>query len=110
MQQNEKVLRMIGLARKAGKAVGGETETENAVRSGKAFLVFVAEDASDNTKKHFSDKCAYYKVPVRCLATKEELGKATGAAFRSSVAVCDPGFAEAIGKLLNMSGGKRIET
>ena len=50
-----KELSLLGLAAKAGKVVSGEFATENAVKSGKAFLVLTAEDASNNTRKKFND-------------------------------------------------------
>ena len=55
---------MLGLAQRAGKVASGEFSTEKAVKSKKAFLVVVASDASDNTKKMFSDMCTFYKVPI----------------------------------------------
>ena len=59
-----KELSLLGLAAKAGRVVSGEFATEKAVKAGKARLVLVAGDASDNSKKKFSDMCAYYKVPI----------------------------------------------
>lgn len=87
---------LLGLAAKAGKIVSGEFSVEKAVREGRAFLVIVAEDASDNTKKHFSDMCAFRKLPLRVLAEKELLGKWIGKGFRASLAVTDSGFADTI--------------
>ena len=55
MSQN-KALSMIGLATKAGKVASGEFCTEKEVKSGRAYLVIVADDASDNTKKKFQIK------------------------------------------------------
>ena len=55
---------MMGLAAKSGNVVSGEFSTEKAVKTGKAFLVIVADDSSDNTKKHFSDMTAFYEVPI----------------------------------------------
>ena len=72
-----KELSLLGLAAKAGRVVSGEFATEKAVKAGKARLVLVAGDASDNSKKKFSDMCAYYKVPIYLVGTKEELGGAT---------------------------------
>ena len=43
-----KVLSLIGLATKAGKTASGEFLTEREVKSGKAALVIVAGDASEN--------------------------------------------------------------
>jgi ribosomal protein L7Ae-like RNA K-turn-binding protein len=60
------------------------------------MLVIVAEDASDNTKKLFSDKCSFYEVPIYRFATKEILGHAIGKQERSSLAVCEAGLADKI--------------
>lgn len=94
-----KALSYIGLATKAGKTASGEFSTEKAVKSGKAFLVVVAEDSSDNTKKNFFNACAYYHVPICVLGTKEELGASTGKAMRASLAVLDEGLAKAFLKV-----------
>ena len=47
--QRDKVLSLIGLAMKAGKCASGEYMTESETKSGKAYLVVVAADASENT-------------------------------------------------------------
>ena len=92
---------MIGLAMKAGKVASGEFSTEKETKSGRAELVIVAEDASDNTKKKFSDMCKYYQVPFACYSQKELLGHGIGKEFRASLAVLDGGFAKAIEKQLD---------
>ena len=99
MKQN-KVLSMLGLAMRGRNLVSGEFQTEDAVKTGKAMLVNIAEDASANTKKLFHNKCSYYEVPVYEFGTKEELGHSIGKDFRSSVGVCDAGLADAIIKQL----------
>ena len=43
-----KIFSMVGLATRAGKTVAGEFSVEKAVRTGKAFLVLVSHEASDN--------------------------------------------------------------
>ena len=50
-----KIFSSLGLATKAGKTQSGEFCTEKSVKSFQAFLVIVAEDASDNTKKMFTN-------------------------------------------------------
>ena len=57
----DKTLSMLGLAQKAGKVASGEFSTEKAIKSGKASIVIVADDSSDNTKKMFKKMCDYYK-------------------------------------------------
>ena len=97
----DKVLSLLGLFRKSGKVVSGEFSCEKAVKEKKAYLVIVAEDASDNTRKLFSDKCRSYDVPCFIYGTKSSLGKALGVAERASAAVLDEGMAKAvISKLL----------
>ena len=70
-----KELSLLGLAAKAGRVVSGEFATEKAVKAGKARLVLVAGDASDNSKKKFSDMCAYYKVPIYSGGNKGGVGR-----------------------------------
>ena len=96
-----KVLSLIGLATKAGKTASGEFLTEREVKSGKAALVIVAGDASENTKKKFQNMCDYYKVPIYFYEDKDTLGHAMGKQFRASLAVLDEGFAKGIRKHLD---------
>lgn len=95
MIQN-KALSMISLATKAGKTVSGEFCTEKEVKTGRAALVIVAGDASENTKKKFRNMCDYYHVPIYFYEDKDTLGHAMGKEFRASLAVLDAGFAEGI--------------
>ena len=99
MNQN-KVLQMLGLAKRAGKVASGEFMTEKSVKEGKAYLVFVAVDASANTKKEFHNMCEFYKVPIYEYGNKEELGHAIGNEIRASLAITNEGFAQAILKHL----------
>lgn len=99
----DKVLSLIGLATRAGRAVSGEFMTERETKSGKASLVIVAEDASENTKKKFQDMCKYYKVPIIFYQDKDTLGHAMGKAFRASLAIVDEGFAKEIQKQLKQN-------
>ena len=98
----DKVLSYLGLAMRGHNLVSGEFQTEDAVKSGKALLVIMAEDASENTKKLFHDKCSYYEVPVYVYGTKQSLGGAIGKDLRSSLAVTDQGLAQAIEKTLKL--------
>ena len=99
MKQN-KILSLLGLATRASAVSSGEFMTEKAVKEGRARLVIVGTDASDNTKKNFLNMCTNYHVPCFFYATKEELGHAMGKEMRASLAVTDEGFAKnLIGKL-----------
>ena len=94
MSQN-KALSMIGLATKAGKVASGEFCTEKEVKSGRAYLVIVADDASD---KKFQNMCDFYQVPIYFYKDKDTLGHAMGKEFRASLVILDEGFAKGIRK------------
>ena len=110
MDNRQKALNLIGLATKAGKTASGEFSTEKAIKTGKAHLVVVSEEASDNTKKMFMNMCTYYKVPICYFGGKGELGHAMGKEQRASLAVVDEGFAGAIVKQMNTIGGSEYES
>lgn len=109
--KQDRVLSLLGLAMRGRNLVSGEFQTLEAIKKGSAMLVVIAEDASDNTKKLFTDKCSYYGVRLVCFGTKEGLGRAVGKDFRSALGVCDAGLADAIVRKLGeeqgaVSGGK----
>lgn len=111
-QDNEaakkKVLSMLGLAARSRNVASGGFATENAVKSGKAYLVIIPEDASDNTKKKFRNMCEFYEVPFYQFGEKEMLGHSMGKQERTSLAVMNEGFADSIRKHLNDLGiGRR---
>jgi len=93
---------------RAGKVVSGEFSTEKAIKTGKAFLVIVAEDASANTKKSFTDSCTYYQVPLRIYGTKEELGHHIGKQMRASLAVTDEGFGRELARKIDMQNNMEV--
>ena len=79
----------------------GEFSTEKSIKSGRSRLCIVASDASEATKKRFSDMCAYRKVPFMiCESDKEELGHTAGRQMRASASVEDAGLARNIADLI----------
>ena len=93
---HDNILLTLGLAKKSRNIVSGEFSTENAIKRRKAFLVIVATDASDNTKKKFTDKCSFYNVPLFFYSDKESIGRALCLEMRTSVAVTDAGLANTL--------------
>ena len=64
----DKVYSLLGLAVRSRNVVTGNFSTEKAVKKGKAEMVIVSEDASDNTVKMFRNMCDFLRsayVPVR---------------------------------------------
>ena len=61
---NHKILSLLGLAARSRNLVSGEFAVEKSVKSGHAYLVLAAKDASENTKKMYQNMCEYYHVPL----------------------------------------------
>ncbi len=92
--KNEKWMSLLGLANRARKVISGEELVIKEIRSGRAELVILAKDASNNTSKKVQDKCRYYDVPVVFAETREMLGQAIGKEARVVVAITEAGFAK----------------
>ncbi len=86
---------------KSGNISSGEFSTEKAIKSMTAFLVIVAKDASENTRKKFHNMCTFYEVPIYEYGTIEELGHAIGKDYRAMLAINDEGLAKAVIKNIN---------
>lgn len=104
----DKTLGLIGLAKRAGRLVCGESAVKEGVRFGKARLVIIASDASDNTQKNISDSCKYYDVNYYIAYDKDTLGHAVGNSYNAAIAITDEGFAKSIEKNLQsiINGGE----
>ncbi len=92
----DKVLGLIGLAKKAGRLSSGSEPCEEAVRRGISKLVIIAADISDNGLKAICDCCKHYGTKYITYATKTELGAALGFELRAVISINDEGFARAI--------------
>ncbi|MDF2668289.1 MAG: ribosomal protein L7ae [Paenibacillus sp.] len=90
---NPKFASYLGLAMRAGKLVTGDENVLKAIRSKKAALVIMAEDASPNTLKKFRDKCNSYEIRLIECGNREALGAAIGKEERVLIAVLEAGFA-----------------
>jgi len=96
---SNKIYSFLGLCTKAGKLSSGDETCEKLIKSLKACLVIIAEDASDNTVKKFSNMSEYRQVPLRVFGEKQLLGKFTGKETRAVLVISEDGFAN---KLIGM--------
>lgn len=69
--------------------LSGEFSCKKAVLDNSAYLIIVAKDASDNTKKLFKDKCTYRNVQCIVWGEKEKLGNILGKDQRAVIAILD---------------------
>ena len=96
---NQKLLSLIGIARKAGRLSLGNDAAIEAIREGKARLVILAKDLSPRTARGIQFAAEEEGVLwIKALETMDEismaLGKRTGI-----VAVNDAGFAKKLAAL-----------
>ena len=93
----DKSLNYLALARKAGCAELGEEPVGAMSRTGKAYLILVASDASDHTwrrAKSFAAGTAQQTLRVRF--TKDEMGFAIGRTSLAIAAITDAALALAL--------------
>lgn len=107
--ETDDALLFLGLCRRAGALVTGEEGVLNALASGEAKLVLMAHDASDNTRKRFTNKCASRRVELVTYGTGETLGRAVGKNVTMVTAVLDEGFARGIRKKTGQPEGQEEE-
>ena len=97
----DKALKLIGLMRRANAIQIGETNTGITVRNGKAKLLLIAKDASENARHRAENFAAGRNVEIVCLPyLKEEISESVGLPGCSMAAVTDIGFANALMKIL----------
>ena len=89
------VLSLLGLAARARKITCGDILLKD-IRARRVFLVLIADDASDNTKKKYTDKCSYYHIDHMIVGNIDELSLAIGKDNRVAVGIKDQGFANKI--------------
>lgn len=90
--ENNKALRLIGLATRAGKVITGIDLCEKAVKSKKAELGIVTKETAQSTIDIFKNT----DIPLIYVESIEKLSKFTGKENRSVAVVTDKGFKDAI--------------
>lgn len=90
-----KLFQNLGLARRAGKIVTGETAM-TAIKEQKAMLVLIASDAAERTKSRILEKCRFYCIRTKFVEDSVNLAQSIGKENCMFVAVLDEGFARII--------------
>ena len=86
-----KILNLLGLAKKARKLVLGTDTSVAMLKSNKLTLLVIATDASDSTYDKLEKKAYFYHK-----FTTEELSNALGVNQVKVIGITDAGFASAI--------------
>lgn len=92
------ILNNLGLCNRAGKLIHGSDSVIEGIKASKVKYVFLASDASINTKKRIKDKANFYSVEVSEEFTSDELSKAIGKNGRMVIGIIDAGFLKILKK------------
>ena len=107
MDLNERILGIIGLARRAGKLAVGEAAVKDAIRRSRAQLVIISEDASENTKKSVKNSCAFYNIDYVEAGNMIETGRFAGVRAAAAVSLNDYNFAKAVSDKISQGQNDR---
>ena len=99
-RKEQKILSFLGLATKAGRTISGSDAVAEAIVRECAYLVLVAEDASEGTAEKIAFLSRQSGISFCRFSTREQLGKFMGKADRAVAAVTDEGFADRLIQLL----------
>jgi ribosomal protein L30E len=93
----DKALNYLALARKGSMAELGEEPVGDMARTGKAYLIMVASDASDHTWRRAKSYAAGTEQQcIRVRFTKDEMGFAVGRTALAIAAITDCALALAL--------------
>ncbi len=101
----ERILQLIGLAKRAGKITAGTELVEKEISRGRAKLLILATDISPEVKKNLLYICEKAQIASIILCDKITLGLCIGKGQRVALAIQDRGFADAIMKEVRKSNG-----
>ena len=92
----DKVLRYLGLAKRAGAVVSGVNTCTFTMNRGKARLVILAEDISEGSEKKIMKEVRRNQTVFVKYGLIEDLSHAVGQSDRSVFAITDDQFAKTI--------------
>lgn len=87
---NNKFLQFLGIIKKSGNLTEGYNKCEEIIKVGKAKLIILSDDVSDNTRNKFENYSIRYEVPIiKNGFLSEDLGKILGREKVKVVCVID---------------------
>lgn len=89
---------LLGISAKAGKVISGTDIVVEAIKNREVFLVIVAEDTSEKTKKNIKFYCDKYQIEMYIYGNIFENSKAIGKQNRGIIAIKDENLSKAIKK------------
>ena len=87
---------MLGIGKKAGYILSGETACTQDIKRKKTSLLILAEDSSENTKNNFLKLCKKHNVKYIITGEKRKLGHAIGKDLTAMISIRNQSFSDAI--------------
>lgn len=94
----DKILNNLGLCQRANGLISGEENVLTEISNGRVFYLFLANDASANTKKKIMDKARYYNLEVNLDYSSSELSHSIGKINRMVIGIVNKGFIKILKK------------
>ena len=96
----EKILSLLGFAKKAGKLVTGTNAVLRSILYGDAYLVIITDDAGNSVKDKFKRICLENDVKLYVLGNSSDLERATGEKNKVIYSVTETGFSNKLVQLI----------
>jgi len=91
-EREQRILQLVGLAQRAGRAAVGTQAVRDAARNGDLSLVVLARDATDNARRRLGALSGDVAVPIIRAGSGGALGHAAGRNGAVVVGIRDRGF------------------
>jgi len=96
-QVRERILNLLGMARKSSNVVSGSTLVLSSLgKSERIALVLLAEDISPGIGQKILDKAGVFDIPCYSISDKDELGHLVGKGERSVIALMAGSLAKSL--------------
>jgi ribosomal protein L7Ae-like RNA K-turn-binding protein len=100
----EALLRMLGLANRAGAVLPGTDRVREAARAGSLEFVLVASDSSDNSRDKLVPLLDSRRIPYAVVFDRDALGGAVGRAPLSALGITEKKLADRVKEMVKELG------
>lgn len=107
--ETQAIYRMIGLARRAGRVIGGNDAVDKAIRQRQARLIIVASDAAGRTCRQIEQTANRDRVAIAVFGDKQQLGHWTGSVNRAVLAIVDTHFASRLHDMIRQAADRAVQ-
>ena len=97
----EKILSLLGFAKKARMLVTGNNAVLRSILTGEAEIVIVTKDAGSSVHDKFKRICSENDIPFYFFGSQEEFERATGEKNKVIYSVVEAGFANKLKQLIS---------